>query len=194
MAADVHSPAGGQGLNTGVQDAANLGWKLAAVLQGASPALLDIYGEERLPIAADVLGFSAATMGQLPDNHGSQADKMLQLGVTYRGRSLAPAWAGAGPQPGDRAPDAGCHRASGQSTTLFSLQQGGQWTLYSFGHRPTLLLPPELRVVVVGHEAVDEQGQVQQAYQAEDGEWLLIRPDGHIGLRTRTEQAVGAYL
>jgi 2-polyprenyl-6-methoxyphenol hydroxylase-like FAD-dependent oxidoreductase len=55
-AAHVHSPAGGQGLNTGVQDAVNLGWKLAQVLSGASPeSLLDTYHAERHPVAARVL-------------------------------------------------------------------------------------------------------------------------------------------
>lgn len=55
-AAHVHSPVGGQGLNTGVQDAVNLGWKLAQVLTGTSPdSLLDTYHAERHPVAARVL-------------------------------------------------------------------------------------------------------------------------------------------
>jgi 2-polyprenyl-6-methoxyphenol hydroxylase-like FAD-dependent oxidoreductase len=55
-AAHVHYPAGGQGLNTGVQDAVNLGWKLAQVVKGASPdGLLDTYHSERHPVAARVL-------------------------------------------------------------------------------------------------------------------------------------------
>ncbi|MHC3468746.1 FAD-dependent monooxygenase [Streptomyces sp. 7R007] len=55
-AAHVHSPAGGQGLNTGVQDAVNLGWKLAAAVRGWAPEwLLDSYHEERHPVGADVL-------------------------------------------------------------------------------------------------------------------------------------------
>lgn len=59
-AAHVHSPAGGQGLNTSVQDSYNLGWKLAAVIAGADPALLDTYEPERIPVAAHVLGISAS--------------------------------------------------------------------------------------------------------------------------------------
>jgi 2-polyprenyl-6-methoxyphenol hydroxylase-like FAD-dependent oxidoreductase len=55
-AAHVHPPAGGQGLNTGVQDAYNLGWKLAHVISGGHDSLLDSYESERLPIAAAVLG------------------------------------------------------------------------------------------------------------------------------------------
>ena len=55
-AAHVHSPIGGQGLNTGVQDAVNLGWKLAQVVSGTSPeSLLDTYHAERHPVAARVL-------------------------------------------------------------------------------------------------------------------------------------------
>src|SRR5260221_14063536 len=57
-AAHVHPPAGAQGLNTGVQDAYNLGWKLAMVLKGAPASLLDTYQEERMPVAAAVLGRS----------------------------------------------------------------------------------------------------------------------------------------
>ena len=60
-AAHVHSPAGGQGLNTGVQDAVNLGWKLAQVVNGTSPdSLLDTYHAERHPVAARVLRITMA--------------------------------------------------------------------------------------------------------------------------------------
>src|SRR6185295_17820368 len=62
-AAHVHSPVGGQGLNIGVQDAVNLGWKLAEVVHGAAPqTLLDTYHAERHPVAARVL---RTTMAQV---------------------------------------------------------------------------------------------------------------------------------
>jgi 2-polyprenyl-6-methoxyphenol hydroxylase-like FAD-dependent oxidoreductase len=57
-AAHVHSSASGQGLNTSVQDAYNLGWKIAGAVRGASDELLDSYEAERRPVAADVLGLS----------------------------------------------------------------------------------------------------------------------------------------
>ncbi len=57
-AAHIHPPTGGQGLNTSVQDAYNLGWKQAAVIGGCSDALLDTYEAERRPVAASVLGIS----------------------------------------------------------------------------------------------------------------------------------------
>ena len=67
--AHVHSPAGGQGLGVGVQDAVNLGWKLAQVVKGISPeSLLDTYHEERHPVAAGVLRHTMAlTALQRPD-------------------------------------------------------------------------------------------------------------------------------
>jgi 2-polyprenyl-6-methoxyphenol hydroxylase-like FAD-dependent oxidoreductase len=58
-AAHIHSPAGAQGMNTGIQDAVNLGWKLAATLHGVTdPALLDTYEAERAPIGKMVLRFT----------------------------------------------------------------------------------------------------------------------------------------
>src|SRR5687767_8544689 len=66
-AAHVHSPVGGQGLNTGVQDAVNLGWKLAQVVKGTSPeSLLDTYDAERHPVGARVL---KNTMAQVALQH-----------------------------------------------------------------------------------------------------------------------------
>ena len=87
-AAHVHSPAGGQGMNTGIQDAYNLGWKLGCVLEGASDTLLDTYEEERLPVAANVLGLSTKLHRQITskaDEEKVRRDAVtLQLGITYK--------------------------------------------------------------------------------------------------------------
>jgi 3-(3-hydroxy-phenyl)propionate hydroxylase len=75
-AAHVHSPAGGQGLNLGVHDAVNLGWKLAQVVNGTSPeSLLDTYQAERHPIAARVL---EATLAQTALNRGDERTNALR--------------------------------------------------------------------------------------------------------------------
>jgi 3-(3-hydroxy-phenyl)propionate hydroxylase len=75
-AAHVHSPVGGQGLNIGVQDAVNLGWKLAQVVQGTSPeSLLDTYQAERHPIAARVL---ESTLAQTAINRGDERTRALR--------------------------------------------------------------------------------------------------------------------
>ena len=73
-AAHVQSPIGGQGLNTGVQDAVNLGWKLAQVIRGTSPdTLLDTYHAERHPVAARVLRNSMAQVALLRTDDGTKA-------------------------------------------------------------------------------------------------------------------------
>lgn len=73
-AAHVHSPVGGQGLNTGVQDAMNLGWKLAQVVRGvSSDSLLDTYEAERHPVAARVLKTTLAQTELMPDDDRTSA-------------------------------------------------------------------------------------------------------------------------
>ena len=75
-AAHVHAPDGGQGLNTGVQDAVNLGWKLAQVVNGTSPdSLLDTYHAERHPVAARVL---RTTMASVALRRADERTKALQ--------------------------------------------------------------------------------------------------------------------
>ncbi len=77
-AAHIHPPVGGQGLNLGIQDAFNLGWKLAATVAGWAPAgLLDTYESERHPVAADVLDNTRAQMELLSTEPGPQAVRRL---------------------------------------------------------------------------------------------------------------------
>ena len=76
-AAHVHPPQGGQGLNIGVQDAVNLGWKLAQVVDGTSPeSLLDTYHAERHPVGARVLHNTMAqvALGSPDDRHQALRD------------------------------------------------------------------------------------------------------------------------
>jgi 2-polyprenyl-6-methoxyphenol hydroxylase-like FAD-dependent oxidoreductase len=77
-AAHIHPPTGGQGMNLGIQDAFNLGWKLAATVHGWAPAgLLDTYHSERHPVAADVLDNTRAQMHLMSLDPGAQAVRRL---------------------------------------------------------------------------------------------------------------------
>ena len=102
-AAHVHPPAGGQGLNTGVQDAYNLGWKLAHVARGGPDSLLDTYEAERLPIAAAVLGLSKRLYQTRSIKRG---DATNQLALHYRTSPLSSGATLGSLHPGDRMPDA----------------------------------------------------------------------------------------
>src|SRR6185312_13908619 len=126
-AAHVHPPTGGQGLNTGVQDAYNLGWKLA----DCSADLLDTYETERRAVAEAVLGLSTRIMKKYEDGAADAHERPAearQLGLSYR---TAPAEAGV-LAAGDRAPDAPLRAADGASTTLFDLFRGPHATTLAF--------------------------------------------------------------
>ncbi|GAA1848308.1 FAD-dependent oxidoreductase [Pseudonocardia ailaonensis] len=183
-AAHVHSPAGGQGLNTGIQDGVNLGWKLGSVLRGADPALLDTYEAERLPIAAGVLGLSSLLSTRGLGNRGAEGEEAMQLGLTYRGGPLAPLSAGPGARPGDRAPDAPLRTPDGEPARLFDLLRVPRWTQLGFGVRPE----GPGRLVEVGVDVLDADGHLAAAYAPEPGEVIAIRPDRHVGPRGTAAQ------
>ncbi|MFI9625238.1 FAD-dependent monooxygenase [Streptomyces sp. NPDC052042] len=161
-AAHVHAIAGGLGMNTGIQDAFNLGWKLALVVTGrAAPALLDTYQEERLPVAARTLGLTAERLRDTLDairEPGGGLDtaitpETLGLGPdgdypwsslsrdTRPGRhgdirraTHSPGGPANGPRAGDRAPDAPCRdAATGAPTRLSEVFAGPHFTLLGFG-------------------------------------------------------------
>lgn len=186
-AAHIHPPTGGQGLNTSVQDACNLGWKLAAVVQGAPDALLDSYEEERRPVAASVLGLATKLLGAMKSGDIRRGREVQQLDIGYRQSSLA-----TGPLAregdllaGDRAPDAPILGAAGQSLRLFNLFQGAHWTLLGYGVARGAVQPrPGVRIHVFGldGDVIDDQGHFQRAYALAIGDWVLVRPDGYIGV------------
>ncbi|MFG2572729.1 FAD-dependent monooxygenase [Streptomyces sp. NPDC048481] len=134
-AAHIHSPAGGQGLNTSVQDAYNLGWKLGAVLRGRAPrALLDTYEEERRPVAEHVLGLSTA----IHRDEARRGAGTRQLGLHYRRSSLSEETR---PAPGtlragDRVPD-----LTVDGVRLFDLLRGPDWTLLTLDDGVFLVRP-----------------------------------------------------
>jgi 2-polyprenyl-6-methoxyphenol hydroxylase-like FAD-dependent oxidoreductase len=184
-AAHTHPPTGGQGLNTSIQDAYNLGWKLAAVVDGASDALLDSYEEERRPIAAGMLGLATKLLDAAKRGDMRRGREVQQLDLGYPESSLAlekPARSGL--LAGDRAPDAPIRGTAGQPTRLFELFKGPHWTLlgYDVGHDA---MPPRpglrIHTVGAGGDIVDESGHLHDAYVLSSGDWVLVRPDGYIG-------------
>jgi len=200
-AAHVHSPAGGQGMNTGMQDAYNLGWKLASVLKGAPAGLLDTYEEERLPVAANVLGLSTRLYRQITAEGEDSLRRdavTLQLGITYKEMSLSRRSGEAALKisSGDRAPDAPGLSSDGKPMRLFDVFRGPKFTLLRLfpGDRAVDMNDwrdvPVVDIVASGSEKhaetssrtfVDAFGHVSEAYGGGGGELLLVRPDGYAG-------------
>ncbi|MFH8385049.1 FAD-dependent monooxygenase [Kitasatospora sp. NPDC018058] len=197
-AAHCQSAAGGQGLNTGVQDAHNLGWKLAAVLRGAPEALLDSYQEERLPIARASLAATSAHHKAVfgGDGAGPLTEQFRTLAVAgadltgltlgYRGGPLGRDLDGTtGIRAGDRAPDAPCATGDGTPTRLFDLFRGPHFTLLTFGDHPGPARLPAtdgLRRAAV----LDPDGHAARAYGLRGDAVVLVRPDGYVSLTGAT--------
>lgn len=136
-AAHIHPPTGGQGMNTGIQDAFNLAWKLARVLRGRAPAsLLDSYEIERRTVGADVVARTTAASveiaGKRQKPHRLEDTQIL---LTYRGLpTVGEAVSGSvpddAPRAGDRAPEAiGLRRAHVGVPLRFFEIIGGGYTL-----------------------------------------------------------------
>jgi hypothetical protein len=199
-AAHIHSPVGGQGMNTGLQDTYNLGWKLAFVLNGAAPeALLDTYESERLPVARHVLsetdtnqqfGIAHSRMAEFLRNHlvfpllGVPAlrERFIEfalrrgseLDINYRSSPLSEQHGHfrSGPHAGDRAPDGRLRERSGTPTSVFAL----------FRSNPTfrLLLFTGTAPKIQGSQTLATFARIgQDLREATDGlvrSWLITDP------------------
>jgi 3-(3-hydroxy-phenyl)propionate hydroxylase len=192
-AAHVHSPVGGQGLNTGVQDAVNLGWKLGQVINGTSPeSLLDTYHTERHPVAARVLRNTLAQVELL--RRSDDRTKALVDTVSELLRMDEPRKRFAGmmcgldirydlgdghPLLGRRMPDLDVVTADGPRR-VFTLLHDARPVLLNFGAPGNLDIAPW----------ADRVEQIDAQYA---GTWelpvlgavtaptaVLIRPDGHV--------------
>ncbi|MEV4413139.1 rifampin monooxygenase [Catellatospora sp. NPDC049609] len=175
-AAHIHAPIGGQGLNLGIQDAFNLGWKLAAEVNGWAPAaLLDSYQAERHPVAADVLSTTRAQSELLSPEPGPGAvrrllaelmdfedvnrhliEKITAIGVRYD--------LGEG------------HELLGRRLRDVRLKQGRLYELMRGGRG--LLLDQTGRLSVAGWE--DLVDHVVDVSEELDVPAVLLRPDGHV--------------
>jgi 2-polyprenyl-6-methoxyphenol hydroxylase-like FAD-dependent oxidoreductase len=190
-AVHVHSPAGGQGMNTGIMDAHNLGWKLALAISGRSPDwLLDTYAEERGPVAAQVLELTHNLVRVGTVRHRWQrvlrdllvpiassmtplqrraVRRLTQEHVSYKGTRLSMGGASAG----SRAPDVEVISAGGQRMRLYELLREA---------RHVLVVP--LAADVSKLDSDYRFGDVSIARAAVRGlgsrEACLVRPDGYI--------------
>jgi len=138
--AHIHSPAGGQGMNTGIQDAFNLAWKIGLTIHGRSPvSLLDTYNEEREPVAKMVLNLTdrLTRMATLQNPFGQQlrnallplltgihviedrvVETMSEIGIHYRRSSAVAGKTGRALHAGDRAPDCNLFDGVSEKTIL----------------------------------------------------------------------------
>ena len=204
-ATHIHFPAAGQGLNTGLQDAMNLGWKLAAEVRGRAPAgLLDSYDAERRPAGRDftenteiqlLLGELTLTPEYARPAAALRAllDELLGLDEVNRllaGRVSAlstsyPAAAGDDPLVGRRMPDLGLIAADRWSTHVSELLVAGRFALLDFtGGSPRLASQVAGRVEVVAVAEHDERAELRGVRE------LLVRPDGHVAWASRTADPV----
>ncbi|WP_331728506.1 FAD-dependent monooxygenase [Streptomyces sp. NBC_00158] len=179
-AAHIHSPLGGQGLNTGIGDAVNLGWKLAATVHGHAPdALLDTYADERHPIGAAVLDWSRAQVATMrPEPYAQAIQAVVRAligtrdGAAYVFGKLSGSWIrydlGSGhPLVGRSAPD---FRLD-DGTRLGDLMEDGRGVVLDFS------ADRRLRAPVTGWE-----GRIRYAAGTPEDDLglgaVLVRPDG----------------
>ena len=195
---------GGFGANTGIEDAHNLAWKLAAVLAGtSSPELLDTYDAERRPIAwlRHEQIFARADYKAHVDTSASDVpvidEVAMELGQLYRSAAIVGAsddlppalrpdqWAG---QPGTRAPHLRLHTPSGEASMLDLFQQS--WVLLSEDDEwanaaaQAAQLGVGVQFVHVGTDVKTQESHAfQAAYGLGSGGATLVRPDGYIAWR-----------
>jgi hypothetical protein len=211
-AVHIHTPAGGQGMNTGITDAHNLGWKLALVAAGRAPRqLLDTYGREREPVAAQVLGLTH-TLGRfgtvthpvkraLRDTivpaafqvgliHRRAVRRWTQVNVAYSASSLTmPDRSSGRPRPGQRAPDIKVLSRSGPRR-LFTVLRRGRHVMVVTGADPDrVLASPALKPYRDLFEVVARGSGDARAFRGgRAGSVFLVRPDGYIAVRGRPDK------
>ncbi len=191
-AAHVHGPQGGQGLNTGVQDAVNLGWKLAQVVNRTSPeSLLDTYHAERHPVGARVLQNTMAQVALSRIDERSQAlratvldmlsmdEPRTRIAAMISGLDIHYDLGEGHLLLGRRMPDLDVHTADGP-TRVFTLLHDARPVLLNLGEPGGFNISPwanRIRLVDAGHEGVWELPLLGKVTAPPA---VLIRPDGHV--------------
>ncbi|HET6939814.1 MAG TPA: FAD-dependent monooxygenase, partial [Nocardioides sp.] len=184
-AAHQTTPRGARGMNTGIADGHNLGWKLAWVARGwAGEELLESYSAERYPV-----GVRNARASLVPTDQTAEADLTEDFGDVYRSsvvtadQDVRTADGLPAAVPGARAPHAwvthGRRRVStidlyDGRLTLIASDDGWQEAAASVG------VP--VRLLTVGTDLLDEDGELTSRYRL-DGAAVLVRPDGHVAAR-----------
>ncbi|RSM77339.1 FAD-binding protein [Kibdelosporangium aridum] len=184
-AAHVHPPTGSYGLNTGVEDAYNLGWKLAAALSTSEQEeLLETYHLERKTVASRI---QTMITGLMRKYAGDEAAPDLDLSYRHSPLSVDERAEPGTLHAGDRAPDALVLARDGRPTRLFELFHGTHATVLAFGQetadppdfsgevRTHSVFPPDS-----GGEFTDHKGQAFGAYDVLPGTQILVRPDGYV--------------
>jgi 2-polyprenyl-6-methoxyphenol hydroxylase-like FAD-dependent oxidoreductase len=191
-AAHIHSPHGGQGLNTGVQDAVNLGWKLAQVVRGISPeSLLDTYHAERHPVAARVLRNTMAqvALSTPDDRHDALRTQLAELlAMDEPRRKIAGMLTGldihydlgAGQALlGRRMPDLELRTSEG-TQRIFALLREARPVLVSFKPADRSVVDPWRERLVYVEGAHDGRWELPVLGEVQAASAVLIRPDGYV--------------
>lgn len=210
-AAHVHAPDGGQGLNIGVQDAVNLGWKLAQVLKGISPeGLLDTYQAERHPVAARVLRqtMAAVALRRPDDRTEALRDTIAELlGMDEPRKRFAGMMSGldirydlgAGhPLLGRRMPDLDLVTAAG-TLRVFTLLHDGRPVLLNFSEPGGFDIAPWADRVPLVDARYDSVWDIPVVGAVSPPKAVLIRPDGYVawvgeGTHAGLSQALTAWI
>ncbi|MCX5139086.1 rifampin monooxygenase [Streptomyces sp. NBC_00338] len=189
-AAHIHPPTGGQGLNLGVQDAFNLGWKLAATVNGWAPdGLLDSYHTERHPVGAAVLDNTRAQIALLGTDPGATAlrelfSKLMDFEEVNRYVTGLITAVDVRYDFGDG------HPLLGRRLRDVELKQGRLYSLMHAGRG--LLLDGTGRLSVAGWE--DRVDHVVATAQELDVPAVLLRPDGHVAWAGEEQEDLRAVL
>jgi hypothetical protein len=218
-AAHIHSPAGAQGMNTGIQDMINVSWKLAMVMNGQAPAsILDTYEADRLSVMrgvlfrtdtlTNVIGTEKPIVRTLINHLGpfiggaelvqeNATAGMSQVALNYRNSSLSEDHSHGGAiRAGDRVPDMPVRlRSNGnwEETTLLSTLDASHLTLVAAVPDGTTL-PPSLKACVPESRFVEIAADAKDAARfkttfGKAGAAVLVRPDGYAGLTSPISSA-----
>jgi 2-polyprenyl-6-methoxyphenol hydroxylase-like FAD-dependent oxidoreductase len=192
-AAHIHHSVGGQGLNLGVQDAVNLGWKLAQVVKGTSPeSLLDSYHAERHPVAARVLKNTMAqiTLLRRGDDGRKAAREAIgellamdeprrRFGAMMSGLDIAYDLGEGHKLLGRRMPDLDL-TVDGGKRRLFTLLHGARGVLLNFSKRGSIDAAPWRECIDVVDASYDGIWELPVIGQVAAPGAVLVRPDGHV--------------